>query len=209
MNNDIWEELDELVEEDGFEDVQEKDVFDDETVKELFMFFNSFVGDESLKEMFVKGQLPIHFKKHCLGTSTKKSNRTNVYYDFKYVNDYKNYENKLSNIFSKPNIRITNLYDKDLIKSLKNLFKGNYSIELTSSCGFSKGRNICIYAYSSDVTTNYLSGNTIDICIRTNADETVTLYPLDANYFESKLNNILSKYTSFSSSLKFNDYQLH
>ena len=84
------------------------------------------------------------------------------------------------------------------------MFEGNCSILFGNSCGLynqSGQTRLGLYAFSSDVTRNYLGGNTVDICIMSGTGRTITLYSVDSYLLENKFNNIVKKY---SSNKKFN-----
>ena len=51
-----------------------------------------------------------------------------------------------------------------------------------------------IHSFSSDVTTNYIGGNTVDICVMSASLRTITLYALDVQFLKSKLLSIFKRY---------------
>ena len=179
--------------------------------EELFNFLQELVNkEENLTEEFISNStLNRHFYKHSLANrNDKKSNRQTIWYDFKYINEYKNYEELISEKVIKTKYQIPSLLDTNLITNYTHeLFKGNTSILFTTSCGFTNAIGkimIGLYAYSTDVTTNYTKGNTVSVLILSPTGKTLSLYSVDANYLENKLNSLIKKYSSTKTKLNFN-----
>lgn len=167
--------------------------------QEIFEVINSFLEKDDLVESFRSPKkLDTHFKKHCLAKRDLTSKRSNIYYDFDNVEDYKEYEQQMLGKISGDNLLILNsLGDPEEVKNVfRKFFEGGHALLLNASCGFStennKSRSILLYAYSTDVTKNY-DLNTVSLDAFS-GDTTYTLYPVDANYLEQKLNNIIDKY---------------
>lgn len=178
--------------------------------KELHDFLQSFIDkEELLKEEFIsKNVAQQHYKKHCLcGIPTRKSTKHNIYYDFDNIGKYKNYEDKINKLVTETILTINYLGNTNIInKYFHKLFTGNQCIYFTTSCGFTNNRgavNIGIHAFSTGVTTNYSSANTVDFLILSGG-KTITMYPIDAHYLQTKLNNIIKQYTNTNFSLSFN-----
>ena len=129
----------------------------------------------------------------------KHSRRSNVYYDFKDNSQYCEYESKVTDLINSTLNSVGSLYDYDLVMDcLRDLFQGNFTLHFCNSCGLrnSSGMiSLSLIAFSSDVTTNYSGGNTIDICVKTGNGKTITLYPVDAHYLQNKFNSILRTYS--------------
>lgn len=179
--------------------------------KELHDFLQSLIDTEqSLTEEFVSGsELRNHYRKHCLcGIPTRKSRKSNVYYDFDDINKYGNYENKISSEVNKTELVISYLGDTQVINNyFHKLFECYQSIYFTTSCGFENTHgpvNIGIHAFSTDKTKNYSSANTVNFLVLSRR-KTVTMYPVDAHYLESKINNIIKKHNDIDIQLKFNN----
>lgn len=200
---------DELVEDDIFEedwsdyddpDYEYDPEIGEQFMKELLPILNDLIHcDDSIIEKFTtNGNLVKHFNKHCIGKSTsKKSERHRVFYDFEKVGQYEKYEKLVSSKIDSSFDEITTLYDYDLvIEYLQKLFHGNMVVKFTKSCGLQNNGKVSLslIAFSSDVTTNYKSGNTVDICVKNDMKRTITLYPVDANYLQTKLNNVFKKF---------------
>ena len=84
-------------------------------------------------------------------------------------------------------------------KAFRKTFEGDSYVTFGWSWGFASGNKavqLNIHSFSSDVTTNYKDGNTIDILIRTSSPKTITLYPVDASKLKIKLEHIFKKYSS-------------
>lgn len=169
-------------------------------VKELLPILDDLIHyDDTISEKFTTNDnLVKHFNKHCLGKSTrKKSERHRVFYDFEKVSQYEKYDKLVSSKIDSSFDEITTLYDYDLIiEYLQKLFRGDMAVKFTRSCGLQNNGEVSLslIAFSSNVTTNYKSANTIDICIKNDMKRTITLYPVDANYLQTKLNNVLKKF---------------
>lgn len=209
----VWEELDDIEDEDidDWEDPDETEVTEEEIrfAKELFDFLQEFINvedDADITEEFMSDRgAKKHFEKHCLGhhRNERVSKRTSVYYDFKDVSQYKEYERAIELVARddgrKKNVRaFPSLLDKDEIEErLQNLFEGDQYVIFSRECGFRNKQGavrIVIHSFASDVTRNYRAGDTIDIVIYGNNGRAITMYPVDANYFETKLNNIIRNY---------------
>lgn len=210
MDKSIWENMDEIEDDiDDFDDPDFVDVTeeDEKFAKELFDFIQEIIEEEdkgALTEQFMSDRgATEHFYRHCLGRNrTRASSRQTVYYDFRDVSQYKEYERRL-NVGSRESSGANSqgfisLLDRESIEEwFRKLFEGNKYVAFTSECGFhnSHGRiSILIHAFASDVTRNYQAGNTIDIMIRATNGRTITLYAVDANYFENKINSIIHRY---------------
>lgn len=179
--------------------------------EELHDFFQSLIDTELLltEEFVSKSELRNHYRKHCLcGIRTRKSKKSNIYYDFDDVNKYGSYENKINSQVKNTSLVVSYLGDVQIInKYFHKLFEGNESIYFTTSCGFTNNHgpvNIGIHAFSTDKTKNYTAANTVNFLILSKG-KTVTMYAVDAHYLETKINNIIKKYTKTNVKLKFNN----
>lgn len=156
--------------------------------------------DLTLTEKFTsKKSLFTHFDYHCVGAINKKSTRTNVRYDFTKVQQYHKYERELNKEFRQPNVAIIDtLYDeKTVIKAFRKLFEGGKYLLFSSLCGFRNQLGkvyIGLNSFANNVTTNYGRANTINVIVLTQTLETITLYPVDASYLETKFNHIIKLY---------------
>lgn len=165
----------------------------------LFDLIQSLVIHDNLNEVFTSEDgLKKHFFQHCIADKPeRKSKRSNIYYDFTDINKYREYEKSIANqVLDTDNI-VTSLYDtKHIYKLFRNLFKGGESIYFTTSCGFSNTAgpvSIGINAYASNYTKNY-SSNTVNFLVITGRGRTITMYPIDAHYLETKLNNLVKDF---------------
>ena len=170
---------------------------------------NEEQDDDELEEKFTSQQsLTKHFNKHCLANNlNRKSTKSNIYYDFTSLKQYSNYEQKLYNIFRQGVSNSKERYDfiddifnvNDVNKKFTKLFEGNFTLFISGIFGLrnSKGTvNLGIHAFSSDVTTNYIGGNTLDICILSPSLKSITLYPVDAATIKREIIRIINKYSS-------------
>lgn len=163
------------------------------------------MDEEVIEEEFTsQNNLMYHFNKHCLGNSTtRKSTKKNIYYDFKTSKRYSKYEQRINLIFKHGQCDyIDSIYDIDIVnKKFTKLFEGNQYLFVSAIFGLknSKGSvSLGIHAFSSDVTTNYKDGNTIDICVMTQSPKTITLYPVDASTLKNKLLGIFKNFSTLS-----------
>ena len=182
---------------DMFRDMVQKMIYDGE-------------DDELVSENFKnKSKTKNHYKRHCIDNDVnKKSKRSSVYYDFNHVNDYSQYENKISSdINSSKSFRIKTLNRvSDVEKAFRKFAQGNSYVLFTYNCGFvsSDGGDVEVgfHSFANNNTTNYSGGNTVYFIVIDSMGVTKTLYPLDINYVESKFNNLI-KYWNNKFSGKF------
>ena len=178
--------------------------------QEIYDIFQDIINEEEnlVEEFTSNNSLKYHYRKHCLcGRSDRKSTESNIYYDFDNVKNYSTYEKYISNFADNTGLRINYLGDKKLIeKYFHKLFEGNQAVYLTNSCGFENKKSsvsVIIHAFASDKTNNYQQGNTVNFMVRGNA-KTVTMFPVDAHYLQTKLNNVITKYNENKYELNFN-----
>ena len=89
---------------------------------------------------------------------------------------------------------------------MRKLFEGNCTVTFTKSCGLKdeKGHiSLSFSSYSSNVTSNYSGGNTVDICVKGKGNNTVSLYAVDAHDVQSRLNNIIKNNFEFDNPPEF------
>lgn len=186
-----------------------------EIAAEVFDFLQGIVDrEDSLTEDFTSyNKLEYHFNRHCLGLhpdSKKVSQYTKVYYDFKYLNEYRNYEESINKkMINLPLAYQPTLLDTEtLFKCFRKLFEGNFSMLLPAGAGFENDLGpvqIGLNSFATKYTSNYRAGNTINMIILTPKNKTITMYAIDAHYLETKLNNIIEKYNTNKIKLKFNN----
>lgn len=181
----------------------DKDYFylvDEEVVcaDKIFDLLEELLVDALTEEFTSVNNKAEHFRRHCLGKNNtwKKSSRGGVYYDFTDIKEYEDREAFLDKEIRSSSFNIKDLCDVDTVtKAMHKLFAGNICINFNTSCGLynNSGRvALSIHSFATDATTNY-PHNTVDFVVRTPAGNTITLYPVDANYLENKLNNIFQK----------------
>lgn len=217
MNDNIKQALNDLENiDDDWTDYDEDTVTEQEQefANDIFDLIQSEVdkSNELTEEFTGQRSANKHFDWHCLGTdSSKKSRRSNVFYDFKDVSQYIEYEHKINNMLRTPDMTIASLLDTELVLSaFEKLFEGNTSILFSTPTGFKNTSGSVmfgIHSYSSDVTTNY-EENTIDFIILTPRYKTVTLYAVSSSYVETKFNNIIKKYNELEAEFKINKEEL-
>lgn len=164
--------------------------------------------EDNLEEKFTSQQSLIkHFQKHCLASIPGRiSTKNNIYYDFNNIKSYFKYEQKISNILKQGVSNAEKRYDfiddifnvNETNKKFTKLFEGNFTLFISGIFGLRNSSgivNLGIHSFSSDVTTNYKGGNTIDICIMTQSPKTITLYPVDASTLKKELLRIFKKYS--------------
>lgn len=171
-------------------------------MQSLFQELIRLDAQENIDEGFTsKNGLQVHFNKHCLGESTSKvSTRNNIYYDFTNIRQYEELENQLINVFkSWETPKVTSLEKMKEVRALfKKFFEGDNYLVITPFCGMHNQYGyvaIGFHCYADAYTTNY-SGKTVDLAILTENASTVTLYPVDVTYLETKLNNIIKNHSN-------------
>ncbi len=169
---------------------------------EMLSFLNDIIKQsDAINEDFTSDKNEkVHFNKHCIGKSTsKRSGSGRIYYDFTDRSQYVQYEDKITSAIRATDMMVDSLDDySNIIKYMRKLFEGDQTVIFTKSCGLkdSKGHiSLSFHAYSSDVTTNYNKGNTIDVCIKGKGNNTVSLYAIDAHSAQNRLNNIIKNNT--------------
>ena len=178
--------------------------------REIYDIFQEIIDEEeSLTEKFTSNHsLKNHYNKHCLcGRSDRKSTKSNIYYDFDNVNDYKDYENFVTSFIDTTDLRIKYLGDDNINKYFNKLFEGNQAIYFTGFCDFRNSDGlitILVHAFASDKTKNYKNGNTVNFVVL-QRNKTITMFPVDANYLQTKLNNVINKYNKSNYKLNFNN----
>lgn len=173
---------------------------------------NEFVGIE--EEFTSENNLENHFRWHCLGKNpNRKSVRTNIFYDFKDINKYRNLEDRVSRKFlnalrDKRSIQINSLYDTEaILRGFRKLFEGDFTLVFSTLCGFrnSSGMvNITFVSFANWCTKNYAKGNTIHCLVNGRNSKTLTLYPIDAGYVENKFNSFISNYSNSAQVFRIN-----
>ena len=180
----------------------------DAFAEDLSELINELIRDELTEQFVSRKDLSVHFKRHCIGKSkNKKSTRQKVFYDFTNINDFSNYENIINKKCINSDICIGSLTNTVVIlKAFRKLFEGNYTIEFSTRCGFENNNgpvDICINSFATDVTENYMDGNTVNIVILSKSMNTISMYAVDANYLENKFNSIVAKYSKNKQIQKF------
>lgn len=183
------------------------------SAEELKNFLQSLILRDDLTEEFVSDRgARQHFLKHCLAKDpAKKSTRSSVYYDFKDASQYKAREKAL-------NARVRDVVDSRTefvgaltnTQSLQNLFhwffEGDRCLHFSALFGIVNNEQeaaLTLHSYANEATKNYPQ-NTVDLLILGHHNKTITMYPVDANYLESKFNNLMKKYAGWEFSLKIN-----
>ena len=173
---------------------------EDDIANDVFDLFQDIINQEELleEEWTSDSNENKHFKKHCVGKTKKHSILSNVRYDFTNIQDFDNYSDKILKEVTKPDFRITTLYDiKKVFDALNILSQKDTNILFTSSCGFENHVgivNIGIHSFANESTTNY-NKDTIDIIILSNHDEIISIYPIDISRINNKFKSIIKKYS--------------
>ena len=158
--------------------------------------FSSLTEDKNDNE---KSKLIKHFNnKHCLGDNQdKKSIPSNIYYDFKTKEQYKQYALLIIDLAKSTTMQISSLFDEELFdKYIREFFEGNQTICFTNSCGFHIGEGdatLALHSRANKVTGND-PRNTIDILVMTPKKRFLTIYPVDAQELENKFHSVIAKY---------------
>ena len=103
---------------------------------------------------------------------------------------------------------VTSLLNSDEVnKFFRKLFEGGQYMYFGTFCNLYNDHGsvgLLLHSFASDYTRNYKLGNTIDVLVMGSGSKTITLYPVDAHYLETKLNNIIKKYSDADVKFKFN-----
>lgn len=169
-----------------------------EFAKDMHNFIQGIIDQSGLiDEDFTSGKnLSIHYGKHCISDKeNRRSTRQRIYYDFTDKSQYLEYEKKISDAVRNTDYIIDSFDDYDAVMDyMRKLFEGNTVVTFSKSCGLKRdGRAVSVsfISYSSNETSNYGGGNTIDVCIKGRRNNTVTLYAVDAHDVERKLKSII------------------
>lgn len=213
LDEDLFEE-ESIV--DDFEDINSDDIPPITKEEELFAediykLIQDIIDSEKriVEEEFTsENNLENHYRWHCLaGNTNRRSTRTNIFYDFNNIDKYRELENRvnekfLNSVRDKRAIQINSLYDtEDIIRGFHKLFEGDFTLVFSSLCGFrnlSGTVNITFVSFANWCTRNYQRGNTIHCLINGRNAKTLTLYPIDANYIETKFNSFVNNYSDIS-----------
>lgn len=204
---------DRLYEDDGFFDPDGKPFTKDEKAlaHDLFELFQELVNkDSQLTEKFHnKDKLLNRYKTHSLANVPGRvSVYDRVYYDFTDKNKYGNYEySQQAKMQTTKNVIPTLNNTELVVKNMRTLFEGERYVLFTTSCGFEYNNGhtmLGLHSFSSDVTTNYKRENTIDVIVFDACFTTLTMYPVDAHYLETRFNEIAAAHTNLVKTFKFN-----
>lgn len=220
MVENVFEELNQIEDEedaDRWEDWNCDDYIpptenEEKFAEEIFNIIQSIIdSEEPLNEEFASERTLVqHFYSHCIAKwPDRKSKKSNVYYDFTNIDKYRNYENEVNRHITERGMPVQSLFDTAYINDcFRKLFREKSSIYFLMCCEFRNAQGpiaVGIHSYSSWCTKNYTGGNTIDFMILSRTRKTIMLYPVDAHYLETKINNVIRKYTDFDVKLKFNN----
>lgn len=216
LDRDLIEQLED-------DDIEENDVITDDEIafaNDMRAIFQEIIDTECLEEKFVSDNCcNRHFDEHCLGNSKdRKSIPSNIYYDFRNVTEFSDYEERMLNLLDRVTTpTIHSLFDADEIESqFRKFFEGNKFLILGVNCGFKSKKDsvaIGLHSFANDVTSNYLRGNTIDFFILSRKFNTITMIPIEASKLENKLNSCIKLHSNYpnhsiglNSKNKHNDY---
>lgn len=175
------------------DDTEAREKFADD----MFDFLTSIINlDSYITESFTSNRNENkHFNKHCVGTYNNESTPGRILYDFTDASQYSEYEKKITTEIQNTDMIIDSLDDyEDIMKYMRKLFEGNCTVTFSKNCGLEDKTghiSLSFSSYSSNVTTNYNGGNTIDVCIKGRRGKTVTLYAVDAHKVQNRLNSII------------------
>lgn len=188
------------------DDIEENDVITDDEIAfadEIRAIFQEIIDTECLEEKSVSEKCrDTHFDKHCLGKyKNRRSTPSNIYYDFRDVRGYSDYEEKILNLLDRATTpTIHSLFDVDEIESqFRKFFECGKFLILGANCGFKNDGGptaIGLHSFATDVTSNYLRGNTTDFLILSRKFNTITMMPIEASKLEDKLNSRIKRYST-------------
>ena len=153
-------------------------------------------------DYFLRGAVKKRFEAHCLCGKDRVSDSNNVYYDFKNIDKYRIYENKVAEKVLISEDIIRSFCDKEYIeKCFKELLCGNKSLYFPNCCGFRNKRgtvSIGLHSSNFNATKNH-EENTVDLIVFAGKNrKTVTMRAIDTRSFETKLNSWLDLFLDFS-----------
>lgn len=172
----------------------------DEIAEEVYNFLSELIEDDVVVEKWTsENNLKVHFHRHCIGTDSKKSIRRDIRYDFKYVDEYKEYSDIINSDVLTPDYKIISLYNTvDVFSALTEITTQPISILFDVPCDLETSHGVvklALHSFANDVTTNYSSVDTINIMVLSKDNETISLYAIDSKFVESKFRNIINKYS--------------
>lgn len=178
--------------------------YDASVADELFGVLQGIIDEENkLTESFTsESNARKHYLAHCKrGLKSRESKYTNVYYDFKTFDDYINYESMISeSAKSDKALFVEDFIDgKKIVAAFRKLFEGGKCLVFGLGCGFHNdfgNVRLCIRSWATEATKENYLYNTVDFLVQAPDKSTISLYPLDVNYLETKLNNAISKIPS-------------
>ncbi len=182
--------------------------YDRKFANDIFDVIDSFIDKENISEGFnIKRALDYEFNRHCLASETKVSNNNHIYYDFKTIEEYKDFTDAIASYCSNPEISfVSSLGDKEaVISSFQRFFEEDEYLKITPQCGFSfSNRALTLYLNSTDykISENY-NGKVINVLIQI-GDEIHNLYPISMDDFLQKLNNVIKKHCVNVQPIKIN-----
>ena len=172
--------------------------------KAVYTFLQELINADSCinDDYYLRGAIKKRYKTHCLCGKDRVSDCNIVYYDFKNIDKYRIYENKVAKkVLSKENI-IQSLCDKEYIeKCFKELLCGKKSIYFPNCYGFRNNRgtvSIGLHSSNFNVTKNH-DGKTVNLIVFAGEKrKIVTMRAVDVQTFERKLNIWLNLFLDFS-----------
>ena len=153
-------------------------------------------------DYFLRGAVKKRYETHCLCGKDRVSDCNIVYYDFKNIDKYRIYENKVAEKVLISEDIIWSFCDKEYIeKCFKELLCGNKSLYFPNCCGFRNKRgtvSIGLHSSNFNATKNH-EGNTVDLIVFAGKNrKTVTMSAIDTRSFETMLNSWLDLFLDFS-----------
>ena len=192
FSEDVDEDFDLDLDSDDYEPPTEEEINFGEAV---YNFLQELINADSCinDDYYLRGSVKKRFESHCLCGKDRSSDCNTVYYDFKNIDKYRIYENKVAEkVLSKEDI-IWSCCDKEYIeKCFKELLCGKKSIYFPNCCGFRNNRgavSVGLHSSAFNATKNH-EGNTVDLIVFAGKNrKTVTMRAIDTRSFETKLNS--------------------
>ncbi len=143
-------------------------------------------------DYLLRGAIKKRYEAHCLCGKDRVSDCNIVYYDFKNIDKYRIYENKVAEKVLDSESIIRSLCDKEYVeKCFNGLLCGNVTLYFPNCCSFRNKRgtvSIGLHSSNFNATKNH-EGNTVDLIVFAGKNsKTVTMRAIDTRSFETKLN---------------------
>lgn len=162
--------------------------------KAVYTFLQELINADSCinDDYYLRGAIKKRYETHCLCGKDRVSDCNIVYYDFKNIDKYRIYENKVAEKVLRSENIIQSLSDKEYVeKCFKELLCGNAALYFPNCCCFRNNRgsvSIGLHSSAFNATKNH-DGKTVNLIVFAGEKrKIVTMRAVDTRSFETKLN---------------------